>query len=621
MALPPRFLEELRSRTSIVDVVGRKVKLIKAGRGEYKGLCPFHGEKTPSFTVSEDKGFYHCFGCQANGDVLDFEMQSRGLSFMEAVEALAAEAGMEVPKASPREVEKAKRQATLQEVVEAACRFFQDALKRPEGAAALDYLRDRGLSDETIRRFRLGYAPPPGALTRHLAGQGIQERQMVEAGLLKRRDDGRVVDYFRDRVMFPITDRRGRVIAFGGRVMGDGQPKYLNSPDSDVFHKGSVLYNMALAREAARETGRVIVAEGYMDVIAMAQFGLHEAVAPLGTAITENQIQELWRLCPEPVLCLDGDAAGIRAARKAAERALPMLKPGYSLRFALVTGAKDPDELLKAEGREGLDKVLGAAAPLSDILWRNALAEHQVDTPERRAALEANLMTMAETIQDGTVQMAYKREFRDRLFQFFRERRFQGRPQGAGGGRSGGARRNGKGRWDAPDMVAPAPLTPPPSAAVRRQRILVAAAVTHPELFDHIGERLGSVQCDEAAVERLRQRLLLLLSTESGLDFDGVSRHLRRDGLEETLNFLLSSNVYAHASFARPDAPTERAMSGWDHTFEQGQQQDFRADVMRAGAAYAGQTDDQAASEQALSRLKALFFQDMRRISEDPLDD
>jgi DNA primase len=618
MALPPRFLDELRSRINIVDVVGRKVKLIKAGRGEYKGLCPFHGEKTPSFTVSEDKGFYHCFGCQANGDVISFEMESRGLSFMEVVEQLAAEAGMEVPKASPREVEKAKRQASLQDVVEAACRFFQDALRKPEGGEALAYLRGRGLSDEIIYRFRLGYAPPPGALTRHLARQDITERQMVDAGLLKRRDDGRVVDYFRDRVMFPITDRRGRVIAFGGRVMGDGQPKYLNSPDSDVFHKGSVLYNLALARDAARDTGRVIVAEGYMDVIAMAQYGLTEAVAPLGTAVTENQIVELWRLCPEPVLCLDGDAAGVRAARKAAERALPLLKPGFSLRFALVTGAKDPDELLKAQGRGGMDKVLDAAAPLSDILWRNALAEHRVDTPERRAALEANLMSMAETIQDGTVQMAYKREFRDRLFQFFRDQRSRLRPAG---GSQGGARKPGAGRWPESAPVAPAPLSPPPSAAVSRQRILVAAAVTHPELFDHIGERLGSIQCDEAAVERLRQRLLLLLSTESGLDFDGVSRHLRRDGLEEALNFLLSSNVYAHASFARPDAPTERAMSGWDHTFEQGQQQDFRADVMRAGAAYAGQTDDEAASEQALSRLKALFFQDMRRISNDPLDD
>lgn len=615
MALSPQFLDELRSRTSITSVVGRKVKLISAGKGEYKGLCPFHNERTPSFTVSEDKGFYYCFGCQAKGDIFDFEMNTRGLSFMEAVEGLAADAGMEVPKPSPREAEQAKKQAGLQDVVEAACAFFQAQLYRPAGAEGLAYLRRRGLDDATIARFRLGYAPPPGPLREALGKQGITERQMVEAGLLKARDDGKVVDYFRDRVLFPITDRRGKVIAFGGRVMGDGQPKYLNSPDNPLFHKGSVLYNLAGARDAARDTGRVIVAEGYMDVIAMARHGIAEAVAPLGTAVTEQQIQELWKLCPEPVLCLDGDAAGIRAANKAAERALPLLKPGKSLRFALVVGGKDPDELLSTAGRDALESILGKAQPLADILWRNALEGRPLDTPERRAALEYDLDQLTQTIQDGTVQQAYKREFRDRLYQLSRSQRQSSFTS---------ARRDGKpwrGKDFQPVAPPPSPLTAPPSAAVQRQRILVAAVVTHPELFDHVGERLGSIACDEPPVDRIRQALLLLLATESGLDFEGVSSHLRSRGLENDLRFLLSPNVFAHASFARPDAPTDRAMSGWDHTFELGLQQEFRADVLRAGAQFARQTADADESEQALLRLKALFFQDMRRMNDDSLDD
>lgn len=617
MALPPRFLEELRSRTSIVAVVGRKVKLINAGRGEYKGLCPFHNEKTPSFTVSEDKGFYHCFGCQANGDAIRFVQETRGLSFMEAVEVLAGEAGMEIPKATPREAAQARRQASLQDVVEAACAFFERALREPQGAEALAYLRRRGLDDAVIRRFRLGYAPPAGALTAALRQRDITEEQMIEAGLLKRRDDGRVVDYFRDRVLFPITDRRGKVIAFGGRVMGDGQPKYLNSPDNPLFHKGAVLYNLALAREAARTTGRVIVAEGYMDVIAMGRFGIAEAVAPLGTAVTEQQIQELWKLCPEPLLCLDGDAAGVRAANKAAERALPMLRPGFSLRFALVTGGKDPDEVLSGRGREAFESVLRAALPLAEVLWRNALEGRALDTPERRAALEADLMAQVDRIDDATVQQAYRRDMRNRLFEHFRAQRQPSQPRRFDRGQGG------KGRFikDLPPPPPPAPLTPPPSAAAVRQRILVLTVLTHPELADHVAERLGSVVCEEAPVERLRQRLLLLLATESGLDFEGVASHLRADGLEGDLGFLLSSNVYAHASFARPDAPTDRAMSGWDHTFELAQQQEFRADVMRAGTHYAGQTDDTDLSEQALTRLRALFVQDLRRINEDPLDD
>ena len=353
MAFPPRFLDELRQRCSLADVVGRRVRLTKRGR-EYVGLCPFHNEKTPSFNVVEDKGFFHCFGCGAHGDVIGFLMQNGGLGFREAVEQLAGEAGLEVPQSTPQERERAQRQVDLQDAMEAACVFFQAQLEAPAGRTGLAYLERRGLDAATIRRFRLGFAPDGReALKRALAGK-IPEALLVEGGLLRRPEDGGATyDYFRNRVIFPIGDRGGRIIAFGGRVIGEGQPKYLNSPETPLFQKGRVLYGWAAARANAAKEPSAIVTEGYMDVIALHRAGFATAVAPLGTALTEAQLEELWKLAPEPILCFDGDAAGERAALRAADRALPLLRPGISLRFAALPAGEDPDTLIARYGKIG----------------------------------------------------------------------------------------------------------------------------------------------------------------------------------------------------------------------------------------------------------------------------
>ena len=377
MAFPPGFLDELRARVSLAAVVGRRVALVKRGR-EYIGLCPFHKEKTPSFSVVEDKGFYHCFGCGAHGDVIGFAMQKENLAFPEAVEQLARQAGLEVPRQTSEEREKAERQATIQGAVEAACAFFEETLHGPQGREARLYLERRGLDLATLRRFRLGYASDARDGLKRALAKSFPEPLLIEAGLLRRAESGDSYDYFRNRVIFPIGDRQGRVIAFGGRVLGEGQPKYLNSPETPLFQKGRVLYGWAQARAGLSGGGAAqpgvggpsaIVAEGYMDVIALHRAGFTTAVAPLGTALTEMQIEELWRLAPEPVLCFDGDAAGLRAAGRALERALPLLKPGHSLRFATLPAGEDPDTLVLNRGREAMQEVLARAKPLAEVLW------------------------------------------------------------------------------------------------------------------------------------------------------------------------------------------------------------------------------------------------------------
>ncbi|MBF0094635.1 MAG: DNA primase, partial [Alphaproteobacteria bacterium] len=422
MAFPPQFLDEIRARIHLSTVAGRRVRLQRRGR-EHTGLCPFHNEKTPSFTINEDKGFFHCFGCGAHGDVISFEMRALGLSFVDAVERLAGEAGLEVPQSSPEERTRARREAGLHDVLEAAAAFFEKHLRLPVGRDALDYLRRRGLDDGIVARFRLGFAPAGNALKAALIRDDIGEDLLVEAGLVGRPEDGRTsYDIFRDRVMFPITDRRGRIIAFGGRVLGDAQPKYLNSPDTPLFQKGRVLYGLAQARSPAFEKGTIVVTEGYMDVIAMNRAGFSNAVAPLGTALTEGQIAELWRLAPEPILCFDGDSAGRRAARRAAERALPLLRPGLSLRFAMLPEGRDPDDLLRAEGAEAMAAVLEGAIPLSEAAWLILMEGRHIDTPERRAALERDIDQLTERIEESTVRQHYRRALRQRAWDTFAPR-------------------------------------------------------------------------------------------------------------------------------------------------------------------------------------------------------
>ncbi|WP_142848364.1 DNA primase [Telmatospirillum sp. J64-1] len=605
MAFPPSFLDELRNRLSLVSVIGRKVKLLRRGR-EHTGLCPFHNEKTPSFTVNEDKGFFHCFGCGAHGDVIAFEMRASHLTFPEAVERLAAEVGLEPPKATPEERAQAARQAGLHEVMEAACAFYERQLRSAAGRHALDYLRGRGLSEDTITRFRLGFSPDSrDALKTALMGNEMPESLLIEAGLLiKPEGGGASYDRFRGRVMFPIGDRRGRIIAFGGRIMGEGQPKYLNSPDTPLFHKGSVLYAMAQAREPARSRNRVIVAEGYMDVIALAQAGFEDAVAPLGTALTEQQIEELWRLADEPVLCFDGDAAGQRAAAKAMERALPLLKPGKSLRFAVIPPPEDPDSLIKARGPQAMLDVIERADPLIEVLWRSQAVGRPLDTPERRAALEKDLKDKAFTIADSTVQKQYLRAISDKLWQAFRPVRPERQRVVPGQGKKQLQGVNSR------LPRAPRPLPPPPPE-VMRERLMLVMVLNHPHLLETVGERLGMVHFADKELDNLRQEILKHLDEGSGLDSQMLQSHLRSCGWSRLLDTLLGSGLYELYSFCRPDAPAHDARAGWEHTFTLYSRKELKADIGQATLRLAEEM-----SEQSFGHLRALTQQQVADPSE-----
>ncbi|MBZ0208087.1 MAG: DNA primase, partial [Hyphomicrobium sp.] len=440
MRYPPNFLDEIRARLSVSSVVGRKVALKRAGR-EYKGLSPFKMEKTPSFTVNDQKGFYHCFASGEHGDIFTFVMKTDGLTFPEAVERLAEEAGVPMPKLSPRDEAREDERERLYRIVEMAAAFFEAALMTGAGAEARRYLEKRGLARETIASFRLGYAPNDRAgLRNHLAAAGFKVEEMIASGMLIGGDDIPVAyDRFRHRVTFPIADLRGRVMAFGGRALDPNAPaKYLNSPDTPLFHKGFNLYNAHRARGPAHDKGRVIAVEGYMDVIALTEAGFGESVAPLGTALTEEQVKLLWRMADEPILCFDGDAAGRKAAFRAVETALPLLKPGFSVRFAFLPGGLDPDDLVRQQGPQAFAAELGKTRALFDVLWEREAQEQDLSTPEQRAAFEARLKAMVGKIGDAAVRAHYERELRETLWALNRTvvreiARGQGPRRGAGG--------------------------------------------------------------------------------------------------------------------------------------------------------------------------------------------
>lgn len=410
-----RFCDELRAKISIVDVVGSKVKLVRKGR-EYTACCPFHNEKTPSFTVNEAKGFYHCFGCGAHGDIIKFEMEANGLSFIDAVEKLAHKVGMQLPKLNPESKEQAEKRATAYDIMEMAARFFEKTLRLPAGREGLDYLYSRGFSDDIISKFRLGFAPGNNGLKAQLSSHGVSDKEMAELGLLTIPENNRPHDFFRNRVMIPIMDKRGKVIAFGGRVMDGSQPKYLNSPETPVFNKRRILYNLNYARECGYDAKRLIICEGYMDVIAMDKYGIGYAVAPLGTALTEDQIQEAWKVVNEPICCFDGDTAGIRAAVRSVDRVLPILRPGYSLQYAFLPDKQDPDEFLKAKGTEEFLKVVTATVPLKDLLWRKTLEGKLINTPEQKARIEKDIKEEVAKIADETVRGYYIQEMKRKIY-------------------------------------------------------------------------------------------------------------------------------------------------------------------------------------------------------------
>lgn len=422
-----RFIDELRARVSIADVVGAKVKLTKKGR-EYQGLCPFHNEKTPSFTVNESKGFYHCFGCGAHGDIIKFEMEANGLPFIDALQKLAHQAGLQMPQLSAKDKKEEDERKSLYEIMETACAFFERELRMPDGASGLKYFTEkRGLSLETLKKFRLGFAPNNNALMAHLKAQGIDEKDMKELGLIAIPEDTsrRPHDFFRNRVMIPITNKQGKIIAFGGRVMEKIEPKYLNSPDTPIFNKRRNLYNLDKAREVAYKEKKLIICEGYMDVIALDRYGFGYAVAPLGTALTEEQIAEAWRVCPEPILCLDGDSPGVKAAMRAVDRVLPMLKAGYSLQFLFLPDNQDPDEYLQAHGHDSFAALMRKTSPLIDILWRKYTENEDSSTPEKKALIEKTLLSEVAKIGDATVRSYYAQEIRSRIYAAFRRTPWQ----------------------------------------------------------------------------------------------------------------------------------------------------------------------------------------------------
>ena len=418
MAITPQWKDELRARITLSTLVQRSVKLTRAGR-EWKGCCPFHEEKTPSFYVNDQKQFYHCFGCGAHGDAISWMVDNQGLQFMDAVKELAATAGMEVPAPDPVAAQKAEARASLIDVTEAAQRFFVQSLTGPSGGAARDYLQRRGFSMEVMQDFGFGWAPDdrqalPRALTQ------FDEDMLEGAGMRAANDQGERYDRFRGRVMLPIQDARGRVIAFGGRILEkrDGVAKYLNSPDTDLFDKGRTLYNLHRAAPAARQSGRVVVVEGYMDVIALANAGIADAVAPLGTALTDMQLELLWRMVEVPVLCFDGDAAGQRAAMRAITRALPLLAPMRSLSIVCLPAGLDPDDLIKTQGKTAMEGLLEKPASLIETLWQFERDAQPLTTPEAKAGLKARLMTHVETIADPEIKGLYRRELGDRFSAF-----------------------------------------------------------------------------------------------------------------------------------------------------------------------------------------------------------
>src|SRR3954471_19094277 len=570
MRFPPSFLDELKARLQVSEVVGRRVKLKKAGK-EWKGLSPFQQEKTPSFFVNDHKQAWFDFSSNRNGNIFDFLMQTEGVSFPEAVERCAAMAGLALPAVTPDAARFEQRRKTLHDVMELAAKYFQDTLASRNGAKARGYLGDRAISPATQLQFRLGYATQERfALKEHLGAQGVSTEDMVEAGLLIGGDDIPVpYDRFRDRVMFPITDLRGRTIAFGGRALEkDAQAKYLNSPETPLFHKGDNLYNLHSARQAAHDGAPLIVVEGYVDVIAMVGAGFAASVAPLGTALTENQLALLWRMADEPILCFDGDKAGQKAAYRAADLALPLLKPGKSLRFALLPEGQDPDDLARSGGRGAIEEVIGAARGLSDVIWSREIEGGSFATPERRAALEARIGELSAGIRDEVVRRYYRQDLNERLQRSFApdiarggygRGNFRGVPGGGESGRRFGRRGSftpgAPGRFEprgraqssvgqtinrGPYQAASPQLALSPimrgqrSALSRREALILQTLINHPWLLhDHL-EEVAALELAHPEAHKLRAGIIAAYAHYSHSDDPATETARLRTALDQS---------------------------------------------------------------------------------------
>ncbi len=587
MRFPPSLLDEIRARLPVSQIVGRRVKLKRQGR-EYVGLSPFKQEKTPSFTVNDQKGFYHCFASGEHGDIFTFLMKAEGLAFTEAVERLAQEAGVEMPKSTPQAEAREALADRLRKITEASCVFFQKALAGHDGTEARAYLDRRGLSAQDIERFRLGYAPAGRhQLKEYLAAKGFTRDDMAASGMLIAGDDIPVsYDRFRHRLIFPITDLRGQVIAFGGRALSDDQqPKYLNSPETPLFHKGGVLFNAAVARKGAHEQGGVIVAEGYMDVIALARAGFPNAVAPLGTALTPEQLGLLWRLADEPLLCFDGDSAGLKAAYRAVETAMPHLKPGKSLAFAFLPEGLDPDDLLRQHGAESVAAALEKSKPLVEVLWSKELAAGEWTTPERRAQFEARLDELIQTIGDRTVRQYYGQDIRRRLRDQFAgyasrsDRGFEAkrRANGFPPGRPQPRRQAGGfiGSKRTPLQAFPEARTTAltESALVRSSRamlpgrevLILRTLLNHPWLLDDYAEDVATIRFEAPALQVLRNSILTVYSNQNPLDKEGLHHQLGKLGCSGHLAQVEHAITHNSDWNTEPGASRDDVLRGWKH--------------------------------------------------------
>ena len=574
MRFDERFLEEIKARLRPSDVIGRTVKLRRQGR-EYVGLSPFTKEKSPSFYVNDEKGFFHDFSSGKHGDLIAFLQETERLSFREAIERLAAEAGVPLPSPDPREAEGERRRQDLHGWMEAAAQWFEAQLRRARGEAARRYLDGRGLPDEERVRFRLGYAPGErNALKDHLIAKGARPGELVEAGLLIAPEDGVGAPYdrFRDRIIFPITDGRGRIVSFGGRALDpQARAKYLNGPETPLFHKGSTLYLLPEARRLLHTPGgddaALVVVEGYMDAIACQRAGI-AAVAPLGTALTEEQMAALWRLAPEPVLCFDGDAAGQRAAHKVIDRALPLLKPGRSFRFALPTGGKDPDEVLREKGAAALKAQLAETRPMSQVLFeREHVAAEPLDTPERRTGLKVSLRKLAAAIADADLSSAY----RDDLLARFEALWPVAQPVHT----RADAARAMRGDRRGPRKPAAAHASAEGKAAAKRLSLSLPAAaaaaaqgvLAHPDVADDQLEALDVQGFGDASLAAFAHAFIQLRLTAPSLDSAGVQRHLISHGFEPTLRDIADAAARSDAPFLRPDVASADVRALWSQLF------------------------------------------------------
>ncbi|HET6943049.1 MAG TPA: DNA primase [Sphingomicrobium sp.] len=553
MTLSSAFLDELRARTLLSAVISPSVKLIRAGR-EWKACCPFHNEKTPSFTINDEKGFYHCFGCGAHGDAIRFLTDVRGLPFMDAVKELAGKAGLEVPAPDPMARERAERTSDLTDVMASCQRWFAEQLAGIEGAKARDYLKKRGIDSGAVARFGIGLAPD-GRVRLKTALASLGEDKLVETGMLIRTDEGETYDRFRGRLMIPIADARGRVIAFGGRILGQGDPKYLNSPDTPLFDKGRTLYNIDRASPATRSAKRLIVVEGYMDVIALDRAGVAEAVAPNGTAVTEHQLERMWRLDPNPILCFDGDSAGQKAAIRAALRAMPLLGPERTLRFVELPVGQDPDDIVRSGGRNALEALLAEPEPLVNRLWRHELQAQPLTTPEARAGLRQRLIEHSQAIGDQALSRLYRDEWLRRFQDEIAAPRqpFQGR-------RSFQPNQRG-GRFVVPNPPAGSAARAIAATGIDRTiaRSLVIGFANFPEALQEHCEQLASLPIGEAPLARIRDRLVDAAVSGETLDRERLATILRDSGTAPDLERARRTATMAF-SFTRSDTAPERAV-------------------------------------------------------------